>query len=103
MGFDDGARAWLDDTVVIEVSGCQGTNVDQFTGDAQLSGDWQRLMVKVYDQGGGWGTYVRFLDSDGEPVTDIELSLEPDGSPRDSQVDTDGDGQGDDCDDTPGG
>ncbi|MCB9766090.1 MAG: hypothetical protein H6739_40315 [Alphaproteobacteria bacterium] len=102
LGPDDGAVAWLDDAVVMEVNGCQGTNVDQFTEVVTLTGGWQRLMLKVYDQGGGWGTYARFLD-EGNPVTDLELSLDPAGAWSPGQDDADGDGLGDVCDDTPTG
>jgi hypothetical protein len=101
LGPDDGARAWLDDAEVLEVSSCQGTNVDQFQAEIALSGGWQRLMVKVRDQGGGWGTYIRLLDGDGLPITDLELALGPDGVDVLDQTDSDGDGVGDVCDDTP--
>ncbi|MBL8617593.1 MAG: thrombospondin type 3 repeat-containing protein [Deltaproteobacteria bacterium] len=101
LGPDDGARAWLDAAEVLEVSSCQGTNVDQFQAEVALSGDWQRLMVKVRDQGGGWGTYIRLLDGDGLPITDLELALGPEGVDVLDQTDSDGDGVGDVCDDTP--
>jgi hypothetical protein len=101
LGPDDGARAWLDEAEVLEVSSCQGTNVDQFQAEIALSGGWQRLMVKVRDQGGGWGTYIRLLDGDGLPITDLELALGPDGVDVLDQTDSDGDGVGDVCDDTP--
>ena len=78
LGPDDGARAWINGEVVLEVTGCQGTNVDQFTAPVTLEPGWNRLMVKVYDQGGGWGSYVRFLDAQGAPITGLELSLSPD-------------------------
>ncbi len=102
IGPDDGARAWVDGEVVLDVASCQGTNVDQFRADVTLTGDWQLLLLKVRDQGGGWGTFVRFLDAAGQPITDLELALTADGSPLPA-VDTDRDGQGDACDDTPAG
>lgn len=102
IGPDDGARAWLDGVEVLDVDGCQGTNIDQFQSEITFTGDWQKLVIKVRDHGGGWGNYARFLDETGAPVTDLELSLRSDGSPLDS-VDTDGDGLGDACDPTPAG
>lgn len=102
MGPDDGVRAWLDGTLVMEVSGCQGTNIDQFQSEVTFTGDWQLLLVKVRDQGGGWGNYTRFLDSTGAPITALDLALTPDGSPLPS-TDSDGDGVGDACDPTPSG
>jgi cysteine-rich repeat protein len=100
LGPDDGARVWFDGVVVEDIAGCQGTVVDLFTVDVTLASGWNRLLVKVRDQGGGWGNYVRFLDG-GVPVTDLELSLSPDGAWRPDQEDSDGDGHGDVCDDTP--
>lgn len=97
MGLDDGGRVWLNGAVVMEVNGCQGVRADQFTSEVQLLEGWNRLMVKVYDQGGGWGMYVRFLD-DGVPVTDLSVSLSADGPWSLDQEDTDGDGIGDACD-----
>lgn len=102
LGPDDGARAWLDGAMVLEVSGCQGTNVDQFTAPVTLTGDWQRVMLKIYDQGGGWGTYLRFLDDDGAPLVDLDVALSADGPLVSDQADADGDGIGDACDEDPG-
>lgn len=103
LGPDDGARAWLDQQWILETTACQGTVADRYTAEVQLTGDWQTLVFKVYDQGGGWGTYARFLDAEGEPLEDLELALVADGSSLESQQDTDGDGEGDLCDETPTG
>jgi cysteine-rich repeat protein len=103
LGVDDGARVWFDGVEVLEVDACQGTNIDQFQAPIALSGDWQRLVIKVRDQGGGWGQYVRILDGADQPITDLTLSLAPDGAFTSDQIDSDGDGLGDVCDDTPAG
>ncbi len=99
-GPDDGALVWLNGEEVQSISGCQGTVIDYFPVDVTLLAGWNRLLIKVRDQGGGWGNYVRFLDG-GTPVTDLEVSLDPAGSWLPDQTDSDGDGQGDVCDDTP--
>jgi cysteine-rich repeat protein len=101
IGPDDGARIWFDGIEVLEVDSCQGTNVDQFGADISLSGEFQLLTVKIRDQGGGWGTYLRLLDADGAPLSDLELALVADGSAL-PLGDADGDGVGDACDPDPG-
>ena len=100
VGPDDGARVWLNAVEVADITPCQGTVVDSTTVPVTLNAGWNTLVIKVYDQGGGWGNYVRFLDA-GVPVTDLELSLSPTGPWVSDQSDGDADGVGDLCDDTP--
>lgn len=101
IGPDDGARVWWDEAVVLEDRRCQGTAVDRNEVPVSLGEGWHRLLVKVYDQGGGWGLYARFKDGD-LGVTDLDVSLQADGLWSPDQTDSDGDGIGDVCDDTPG-
>lgn len=103
IGPDDGARVWFNGEVEIDVSGCQGTNVDQFTADVTMLAGWNRVLAKVRDHGGGWGMFFRFLDTSGEPLAGYELSLQEGGSWVPGQSDIDSDGLGDICDPTPAG
>ncbi|MBX2799926.1 MAG: thrombospondin type 3 repeat-containing protein [Myxococcales bacterium] len=101
LGPDDGVRAWLNGVVTHDEAGCQGTTEDEFQTRTSLIAGWNRLTVKVRDQGGGWGLFARFRDDDGNGITDLEISLSPDGTWSDDQGDLDGDGIGDACDPDP--
>ena len=102
VGPDDGIRVWWDGSVVIDLATCQGTIPDFVTAPVAMTTGWHTLLLKVRDQGGGWGNYARFLDPKGEPITDLELSMTA-GPWIDDQTDSDGDGKGDACDITPTG
>jgi cysteine-rich repeat protein len=101
VGADDGLFAWLNGELLLDVSSCQGVNADQFQAETTLLAGWNRLTMKVRDQGGGWGMMARFLDGDGAPITDLEVSMAADQSWVSNQGDADGDGIGDVCDDSP--
>lgn len=101
-GLDDGARVWIGADVVLDVVSCQGTNVDQFVAEVTLVAGWNRVLVKVRDQGGGWGMFFRFLHGE-DPVEGLEISLSENQSWLDNQGDLDEDGIGDACDETPAG
>jgi len=103
MGIDDGGRAYWNGEEVFEVGSCQGTNVDQFQAPVVMLEGWNQLLIRVRDQGGGWGLYTRLLDGDGEPMVGLEVSLTGPEPFSPGQEDTDGDGLGDWCDPTPNG
>ena len=96
MGADDGMYAWWNGVKVLSVNSCQGVYGDQFQATVDVLAGVNTLLVKVYDQGGGWGMAARLLDS-GAAVMDLTPSLSADGTWRADQTDSDGDGVGDVC------
>jgi cysteine-rich repeat protein len=97
IGPDDGAKAWVNGVFVGETTVCQGAIIDKYTYDAPLQQGWNRLLIQVRDNGGGWGLYARFTEN-GSPITDIDISPVAEGYLQDEQLDSDGDGIGDQCD-----
>ncbi len=99
VGSDDGHRIWLNGVEVGMNSGCHGVGTDNFIYPVTLEAGWNRLLVKVYDGGGGWGWIARFYETDDEtPMVDLGLSIGGAAPWEDDQGDADGDGVGDFCD-----
>jgi cysteine-rich repeat protein len=99
MGTDDGHRVWLNGVEVATDPGCHGVGVDGFAYPVSLEAGWNRLLVKVFDGGGGWGLVARFYETDEEtPLLDLGLSIGGAQDWVDDQGDADGDGIGDFCD-----
>jgi cysteine-rich repeat protein len=99
VGADDGVFAWWNSARVLDIASCQGVNADQFQAPVDVVAGWNTLLLKVRDQGGGWGLSARLLGAEGAAVTDLSPSLDAEGTWRPDQTDTDGDGVGDACDD----
>lgn len=100
VGADDGVNAWVNDAQVLNIASCQGVVLDDFAATVTLNAGWNKLLFKVRDNGGGWGLAARILDMDGDPVEGLETSWGPQ-TWSDDQTDSDDDGIGDVCDDTP--
>ncbi len=97
VGADDGVFAWWNGALVLDVASCQGVVADQFQVGVRVEEGANLLLLKVYDQGGGWGLAARLLDESGAAITDLQPGLDPEGAWAPDQTDTDGDGVGDLC------
>ncbi len=102
IGTDDGHRVWLNGAEVATDVGCHGVATDGFRYPVSLDEGWNRLLIKVFDGGGGWGLIARFYETDEETqMLDLELSIGGAEPWVDDQGDADGDGLGDFCDPEP--
>lgn len=98
LGSDDGVRVWLNETEIFARGTCRGASPDADTVEIELLEGANRLLFKVQDNGGGWGLYARFVDSEGAPMTDLRAGRSSDPDALDEQNDLDADGIGDACD-----
>lgn len=97
FGPDDGGKVWVNGSLAGETAVCQGASADKYTYPSSLNAGWNRVLVQVRDNGGGWAFYFRFNEN-GVPLTALQLSPIATGFFEDYQSDTDGDGIGDQCD-----
>jgi len=54
---------------------------DQDRIPIKLRSGWNTLLVKVCQEGGQWGLYLRVADTDGKPIHGLWTSLKPEGTP----------------------
>jgi cysteine-rich repeat protein len=101
FGSDDGHVVWFDGVEIGRDPGCHGVGTDSYVYPVALTAGWHRVLVKVFDGGGGWGVRMRVRGLDGTPMTDVATSLAGPQTWSDDQGDLDGDGVGDVCDTTP--
>jgi cysteine-rich repeat protein len=100
LGPDDGMHAYWNGARIADDDTCQGASKDKYLYPVTLEAGVNTLTVRVYDHGGGWALFPRLKIAD-DPVLDISLALRPAGAAVPGQQDTDGDGIGDLCDETP--
>jgi hypothetical protein len=76
IGSDDAVKAWLNGSIVLAHKIGRGAAPDQDTSSVSLKKGWNKLLVKVGQGVGGWGMYVRFLDANGQPIRNLQISAE---------------------------
>ena len=79
MGYDDGARVWLNGTQILYDNVYGGYEADISKIDVTLNAGENRLLVKVSEWMGSHGFGARFCHSDGSPVSG--LTHDPEATP----------------------
>lgn len=66
LGSDDGVRLWVNDKLVHDRFILRGAAPDQDTVAVVLEKGWNKLLLKIENNLGGWGFYCRIPDPTGE-------------------------------------
>ena len=71
LGSDDQAKVWLNGEEVFTHGESRSAAIDQNVITVTLKAGENSLLVKVCDERGFWGFYLRLTDTDGAPFTDL--------------------------------
>jgi hypothetical protein len=78
VGSDDGIRVWINGNMVWNNhAACRCWANDQDIFQVTLNEGWNKLLIRVGEKTGNWGFVARFTDLQGNPITDIRISLSP--------------------------
>ena len=74
LGSNDQAKVWLNGEEVFTYSESRSVTIDQNVIPVTLKTGENRILIKVCDEMGFWGFYLRLTDADGVPFTDLVFS-----------------------------
>jgi hypothetical protein len=77
VGSDDGYRLWIDETLIADHPVFRPAKADQEKYPVRLSKGKHRILVKVHNDIGEHGMYLRLLDRHGKPVTNYTVKIIP--------------------------
>jgi hypothetical protein len=77
VGSDDAHKLWLNGQPVGGLEIERASEPDQDLYPVELKKGKNLLLVKILQSIGGWECYVRFLNSEKKPMTDLNIVLEP--------------------------
>ncbi len=76
IGSDDGYKIWIDGALAAEKQAFRSPVPDQESYPIKLTRGAHRILLKIHNDIGGHGFYLRFTDaSTGKPVTDMDVFL----------------------------
>lgn len=73
LGSDDGIKVWLNGALIHSHAAYRGCQPGDDKVDAQLRAEWNEILIKVANGGGGFGACLRICDRDGRPLDDLEV------------------------------
>ncbi|MCL5105173.1 MAG: fibronectin type III domain-containing protein [Armatimonadetes bacterium] len=75
-GSDDGIKAWVNGSTVLNKAAVRPTLADQDKTPISLKMGWNRLLLKIDNLAGGWGFCARICDAYGNMLPDIAYQLD---------------------------
>jgi HEAT repeat protein len=82
LGSDDGVKVWLNGAVVLANNAARPLQPASDHVDVTLNEGWNVLMLKVTQSTSAWEFCARFAQPSGEPVPDLQFSLDPSDAQR---------------------
>jgi hypothetical protein len=76
LGSDDGVKVWLNEEVVHSNNALRGVSRGADVVPIHLRAGWNTLMLKVTNNGGGWGVCVRLRDPAGKPLPNVRVDAD---------------------------
>jgi len=77
FGANDGIRVWVNGEQIFQQRVRRNAaNPDQNSVGVTLHAGWNRLLVKVDQESGGWGFFMRLLAKGGKPLNDVTCALD---------------------------
>jgi len=77
FGSSGAQSIWLNDTKILSQDIYRNLYIDQDVVKCQLNKGWNKILVKVCEDIGIWGSVLRITDKDGNTIPDLKYSLEP--------------------------
>jgi hypothetical protein len=81
MGTDDEGTLWVNGTQVFTFPNPRPPMPDEDHIAIKLRAGWNTVLVKVCQEGGQWGLYLRLADPEGKPLRGLWTALTPEGTP----------------------
>jgi hypothetical protein len=76
VGSDDGVKIWLNGENIFTNDVLRGFIYDEDKIEVQLKSGWNRLLIKVYNELGGWAFSARFVRRGGNGIRDLQYNPE---------------------------
>ena len=71
---DDQGKVWLNGTEVFTNLNSYSAEIDRYTVPVMLKQGKNSILVKVCQEEGGWGFYLRITDQNGQPYDDLKIN-----------------------------